>query len=80
LAEVNRTLADSDAPSTGVIRLSEWANEHGGTLGRHYLNELDLHFARQRGADEARPSRPRYKIVSISAGLVGKCPVVSGPG
>jgi NADH dehydrogenase len=46
-------LADSDAPSTGVIRLSEWAKEHGGSLGRHYMNELDLHFARQRGADKA---------------------------
>jgi NADH dehydrogenase len=46
-------LADSDAPSTGVVRLSEWATEHGGTLGRRYLNELDLHFARQRRSDGA---------------------------
>jgi uncharacterized protein YbjT (DUF2867 family) len=41
-------LADSDAPSTGVIRLSEWAKEHRGTLGRSYMNELDLHFASKR--------------------------------
>jgi uncharacterized protein YbjT (DUF2867 family) len=39
-------LADSDAPSTGVVRLSEWAMEHGSTLGRDYMNELDLHFAK----------------------------------
>ena len=37
-------LADSEAPSTGVVRLSDWVKEHGGTLGRHYLNEIDLHF------------------------------------
>ncbi len=49
-------LADSDAPSTGVIRLSEWADEHRARLGRHYLNELDLHFARQHhDGDEVRP-------------------------
>ena len=39
-------LADSDAPSTGVVRLAEWANEHRGSLGRRYMNELDLHFAK----------------------------------
>jgi uncharacterized protein YbjT (DUF2867 family) len=41
-------LADSDAPSSGVVRLSEWAKEHRDTLGRDYMNELDLHFASQR--------------------------------
>jgi uncharacterized protein YbjT (DUF2867 family) len=47
-------LADSDAPSSGVVRLSEWAEEHRDTLGRAYLNELDLHFADQRRADQPR--------------------------
>ena len=38
-------LADSDAPATGSVRLSEWLSEHGDTLGASYANELDLHFA-----------------------------------
>jgi uncharacterized protein YbjT (DUF2867 family) len=42
-------LADSDAPATGTVRLSEWLVEHGDTLGRSYANELALHF-------DARPS------------------------
>ena len=37
-------LADSDAPGTGSVRLSQWLSEHGDTLGRNYANELDLHF------------------------------------
>ncbi|MGA3218491.1 MAG: NAD(P)H-binding protein [Acidimicrobiales bacterium] len=37
-------LADSDAPATGTVRLSEWITEHRGTLGREYANELDRHF------------------------------------
>ncbi|MGO9342015.1 MAG: SDR family oxidoreductase [Acidimicrobiales bacterium] len=38
-------LADSDAPATGRVGLSEWLSEHGDTLGTNYANELDLHFA-----------------------------------
>jgi len=38
-------LADSEAPATGGVRLSEWLSEHGETLGTSYANELDLHFA-----------------------------------
>lgn len=37
-------LADSDAPSTGSVQLSQWLAEHGDALGREYRNELDLHF------------------------------------
>jgi uncharacterized protein YbjT (DUF2867 family) len=37
-------LADSDAPATGEVRLSDWLLEHGVNLGQHYVNELDLHF------------------------------------
>jgi NADH dehydrogenase len=37
-------LADSDAPATGSVRLSEWLLDHRDTLGRSYANELDLHF------------------------------------
>ena len=38
-------LADSDAPATGTVALSEWISDHGDSLGSHYANELDLHFA-----------------------------------
>jgi uncharacterized protein YbjT (DUF2867 family) len=38
-------LADSDAPATGTVAVSQWLADHGDTLGRHYANELDLHFA-----------------------------------
>ncbi len=37
-------LADSDAPATGSVVLTDWIREHGRELGRHYANELDLHF------------------------------------
>ena len=37
-------LADSEAPATGGVRVSEWVAEHGDSLGIRYLNELDLHF------------------------------------
>ena len=39
-------LADSEAASTGDVRLSQWLSEHGETLGTSYANELDLHFGR----------------------------------
>lgn len=37
-------LADSDAPATGEIVLTDWIRENGATLGRRYANELDRHF------------------------------------
>lgn len=37
-------LADSDAPTTGTVRFTEWVAQHGSELGRHYANELDRHF------------------------------------
>ncbi|MBV9452418.1 MAG: NAD(P)H-binding protein [Streptosporangiaceae bacterium] len=37
-------LADSDAPATGQISLTEWLSRHGEELGRRYANELDRHF------------------------------------
>jgi NADH dehydrogenase len=40
-------LADSDAPATGTVRVSEWLADHGNTLGNRYVNELDLHFRRR---------------------------------
>jgi NADH dehydrogenase len=40
-------LADSDAPATGTVQLSEWLADHGDTLGKRYANELDLHFRRR---------------------------------
>lgn len=37
-------LADSDAPASGSIVLTDWIAEHGDELGRAYANELDRHF------------------------------------
>jgi uncharacterized protein YbjT (DUF2867 family) len=37
-------LADSDAPATGAIALSEWIAEHATDLGRRYANELSRHY------------------------------------
>lgn len=37
-------LADSDAPTTGSIRLTDWLAQHGPELGRRYANEIDRHF------------------------------------
>jgi nucleoside-diphosphate-sugar epimerase len=37
-------LADSAAPATGRIGLTDWIAANGASLGRRYLNELDLHF------------------------------------
>jgi uncharacterized protein YbjT (DUF2867 family) len=39
-----RGLADSSAPATGRILLTEWIADHGPDLGRRYANELDRHF------------------------------------
>jgi nucleoside-diphosphate-sugar epimerase len=37
-------LADSTAPATGQVVLTEWVSAHGDSLGRHYANELTRHF------------------------------------
>jgi len=37
-------LADSDAPATGSVVLSNWIAANGERLGLRYANELDLHF------------------------------------
>jgi nucleoside-diphosphate-sugar epimerase len=37
-------LADSAAPATGTIAVTDWVREHGDELGRRYASELDLHF------------------------------------
>ncbi|HMD45302.1 MAG TPA: NAD(P)H-binding protein [Acidimicrobiales bacterium] len=37
-------LADSDAPATGTVAVSDWVAEHGAVLGTRYANELDRHF------------------------------------
>src|SRR5262249_45750389 len=52
-------LADSDAPATGSIALTDWLPEHRADLGRRYANELDRHFherpAPTRDVPAARP-------------------------
>ena len=47
-------LADSAAPSTGTIVLTDWIEEHRDELGRRYANELHRHF---RPALDARAER-----------------------
>jgi hypothetical protein len=37
-------LADSDAPSTGTIWLTDWITQHKDTLGRTYAHEFRRHF------------------------------------
>ncbi|HET8930265.1 MAG TPA: NAD(P)H-binding protein [Acidimicrobiales bacterium] len=37
-------LADSDAPSTGTIRITDWLESHGDELGKRYANEIHRHF------------------------------------
>ncbi|MFU8855061.1 SDR family oxidoreductase [Micromonospora sp. SL1-18] len=40
-------LADSDAPPTGGIVLTDWLAEHSAEFGRRYASELDRHFRGQ---------------------------------
>lgn len=40
-------LADSSAPATGQIVVTDWIRENAADLGRHYANELDRHFRRK---------------------------------
>jgi uncharacterized protein YbjT (DUF2867 family) len=37
-------MADSSAPATGVVKLTDWIAAHGDDLGRHYANEIDRHY------------------------------------
>lgn len=50
-------LADSAAPASGAIALTGWVREHGQELGRHYANELNLHF--RDPTDSAAAAQPR---------------------
>jgi nucleoside-diphosphate-sugar epimerase len=36
--------ADSSAPATGSMAVTEWIADHGDELGRRYASELDRHF------------------------------------
>jgi NADH dehydrogenase len=37
-------LADSTAPATGEVSVTEWIAKHGDSLGRTYANELTRHY------------------------------------
>lgn len=54
-------LADSDAPTTGTIMLTDWIAEHAPDLGRRYANELDRHYrpATSHNPWAARHDKPR---------------------
>lgn len=47
-------LADSAAPATGRVAVSDWIRAHGDSLGRHYANELDRHYRPQRAEAAGR--------------------------
>jgi len=47
------SLLDTDSPATGTTRLTDWAQRHAESLGRHYHSEL----ARRRNRDSANDSR-----------------------
>jgi nucleoside-diphosphate-sugar epimerase len=49
-------LADSDAPATGTVELTDWIASHGDDLGRSYANEITRHY---RLAASAGPLPPR---------------------
>lgn len=36
--------ADSTAPATGGLSLTNWITSHGDELGRRYANELNRHY------------------------------------
>ena len=38
-------LADTDGPATAPTAITDWLSSHGPTLGLHYANELERHFA-----------------------------------
>ncbi len=48
----------SQQPALGRVSFLDWVNEHGPTLGRRYLNELDRHF-RMRKAVVDEPAHRR---------------------
>lgn len=37
-------LADSDAPTTGTVRFTDWLTTNADRLGRRYANEIQRHF------------------------------------
>jgi NADH dehydrogenase len=50
-------LADTTGPASGHTQFSSWLRDNAGTLGRQYLNELDLHF-RPPPPNTATPVQP----------------------
>jgi len=44
LRDLMAELLISHEPSTCPTRLSDWAREHRGELGRHYASELERHY------------------------------------
>jgi len=50
-------LADSTAPTTGTIVLTDWIAEYAPKLGRRYANELDRHFRHPASAQRGTMSQ-----------------------
>ena len=48
-------LADSGAPATGKVKLTDWIAEHGDDLGRSYANEITRHYRLGAAAGARRP-------------------------
>jgi NADH dehydrogenase len=49
-------LADSQAPASGRIGLSEWIERHATDLGTHYAHEMRRHFRSGPALQETVPA------------------------
>jgi NADH dehydrogenase len=54
-------LADSAAPTTGEIRITDWIRANAAELGRHYAHELDRHFRAGPALRETDPVSSRVR-------------------
>ena len=52
VTELRRRLMFSAQPPSGTIRLADWLTANADGLGRHWANELDRHFRKQKEADQ----------------------------
>lgn len=52
VTELRQRLMFSAQPPSGTIRLADWLTANADGLGRHWANELDRHFRKQKEADQ----------------------------
>ena len=62
-ASMAQGLADTSGPATGQTSVSAWIAANASTLGRRYLNELDLHYQQpSRLIGQHVASRPSARV------------------